>query len=352
LHECENGIVPVLIQQNLIFGSEGKCPFDKSVVGHVPETDSAYAAHQTLVKKFKDIVIHFASSANEQLALSIINCILVLGLHLETEVTVLEYSVRSLLKLTTHAHPRQLAANTLQLPSHMVLYSDSFNTLMNKCIETYSALSLAVLIHKLLDITIQNDPNQIAESITNGYIYAMDFIIKFVPHSCREDFDIIYLYFIALEMIDSPYWDMRNMYVRERTEKFTENLDCLGHKYGSNWSYGGSRDSNLKQVKISPSTCLACRAMRVYLFEILQSKRLMHVPSSGQLLDRAQYFTRNGSYSNEHFEFLLKLRGKKEFNSFTAFFDRSPALLQQLEHDQFRELIGTIFPLVPYMQKV
>jgi hypothetical protein len=209
-----------------------------------------------------------------------------------------------------------------------------------------------VLIHKLLDITIQNDPNQIAESITNGYIYAMDFIIKFVPHSCREDFDIIYLYFIALEMIDSPYWDMRNMYVRERTEKFTENLDCLGHKYGSNWSYGGSRDSNLKQVKISPSTCLACRAMRVYLFEILQSKRLMHVPSSGQLLDRAQYFTRNGSYSNEHFEFLLKLRGKKEFNSFTAFFDRSPALLQQLEHDQFRELIGTIFPLVPYMQKV
>ena len=126
------------------------------------------------------------------------------------------------------------------------------------------SLSLTILLSKLM-----NEIEEI-ESIS----YCLDYIIKFCPNNQR-DFDCLYLYFFALEIIENDICDLKNNQIIEKIEKFEYNLSFLGSVYSNDFLNITKKlnklkiDQQLRSVKIQPSTSLGCRTIDLFLSHML-----------------------------------------------------------------------------------
>lgn len=221
--------------------------------------------------------------------------------------------------------------------------------------ETRSAVLLTVLLHQLLlGVTMSQDQTQ--ESILNAYLFAFDYILQFIPHPTR-DFDILYLYFLAAEIIDSNYWPLHIQQVNERTNRFIDTVSYLGSKNSKeSWIFKKTQpkfqvSNELQNLKISPTLTLACKATEIFLHHILNVKRsnvsttIQH-DTGGRLLNY-------GAEKDTRMEALLKLKTAKFYKEFPEFFNAVTALSPQfIDHQLFRDVVHTLYPLVPYLKSV
>lgn len=189
----------------------------------------------------------------------------------------------------------------------------------------------------------------------------MDYILRFVPHPQKEDFDIIYLYFMALEMIDSQFWNIINPIMADRTERFDNIVSYLAAKY-SNWNkkIGRHVPQEMKDQKISPSTCLACNAVSAFLYQLIRQKRQLvqqaYADMRGTLLigNEGDSLGMEVVGNNPRYTELMRLKEKKEFrDDYVLFFQHIDIVLQpQIDHEQFRDACMQLFPLCPYLGRV
>jgi hypothetical protein len=127
-----------------------------------------------------------------------------------------------------------------------------------------SALSLTVLLSKVVQLV----PG------TETIIYCLDFVVKFYPNNQR-DFDCLFLYFFALELVDSNDCDLKNTKILEKIAKLEYNLSFLGSVYTNDLLNISKKinklkiNNELKSSKIQPPTSLGCRTIDLVLSHIL-----------------------------------------------------------------------------------
>jgi hypothetical protein len=353
IRDSEVGVEPVIVPV-LPFANARECPFEVLSSFAKSKSSSIKEEGDRMVKKFRNIVQHLAASAHENLSISIMNQVLLVNLSDDTVVQILEETLHQFLKMTEVEYPRDYCAKAIQFPEYMFVHSEPYNRLLQACVRNHTAILLTVLIHKTLDITLQNEAQQTDEGIANAYLYCMDYILEFVPHPQKEDFDIIYVYFMALEMIDTQYWNLSNPAIADRTSRFEQSISFLSTKY-SNWTkkIGKFVPAEMKEMKISPSTCLACNAVGTYLHQLISQKR-----QSGDIRGGLLTGYENSSNvlpvmtgNNPKYVEMIKLREKKEFKeSFALFFQQAKE--NYLDHEEFRAIVMTLFPLAVYLGRV
>lgn len=109
---------------------------------------------------------------------------------------------------------------------------------------------------------------------TDSISYCLHFVIKFHPNHQR-DFDCLYLYFFALEIIENELCNLKNNQIVEKIAKFEFNLSFLGSVYSNDFLNITKKlnklkiDQDLRNSKIQPSTSLGCRAIDLFLSHIL-----------------------------------------------------------------------------------
>ncbi|KAL0488568.1 hypothetical protein AKO1_015786 [Acrasis kona] len=326
------------------------------------------------MEKCDAIMMHVASTSSEAMASCLLQCAISYGLN----VNLIENAIRSFLKNTFSEHARHVVSGLLVMSDdEIIMGGESFERLVNQCKKSHCALLLSVLIHKAIDHAIRSSSESLQEEfdftrITFVYVGCMDQILNFVPHPNKEDFDVIYLYFMALEMVESIYWNMTQPQVVDRTEKLENLLSLMGEKYdryslltsiGKKITDDGAVTNALKSITISQSTSLACAAMNVYLFQLISKKKnsssssmRLTLLSTGDVDSQsgALHRSQQRSYAdNKSTEMLTKLKNKKAFKeNFALFFSKSDALFYEMDQDEFRELIMFLFPLCSYLGRI
>lgn len=229
-------------------------------------------------------------------------------------------------------------SNAIEFPDNHELYSKNLNSLLIKCVETHSALFLSCILHKLL-----KQSNQ-----TSSLIYIMDFILKFLPHQYR-DFDIIYLYYLACEIIELNQWDLSNPSVQEKTMKLEQTLTYFGSIHTNDgWTKKITQFSignDFNNIKMSHATSLACRSVHVFIGQILSFRK-------GKFTDNDDRLLINKT-KDVKLEELMKLSKVKPFSDFQLFFDGMNMLSPQfIDHSLFYDIIQKLYPQIPYFSKV
>lgn len=235
---------------NVLFANHKKCPFDEE------KRDPEF------ISKVRGVLLHFCSHATEEIALNILNIVPSTLTSNENKCFLCETTLVQYLTQTKEKNPRLKVASVIEFPDNHDLYSKNLNSLLTKCVETHSALTLTCLIQKIL-----KQSNQ-----TATLIYLMDFILKFQPSQYR-DFDMIYLYYIACEIIEFNQWDLSNPSIQEKTMKLEQTLTYYGSIHTNDgWTKKITQFSignDFNNIKITPATSLACRAVHVFVGQIL-----------------------------------------------------------------------------------
>eukprot|EP01080_Neovahlkampfia_damariscottae_P005104 gene5104-8702_t len=336
-HE-NNSTILISNVNNLKFSNTNESPFDILSLELKREYDNIPTIREDFIEKVNNSIFHFCLHSNENISIQILNIISNTSLSSIHFIQVLELTLISFLSNTKNEYPKQFAIQSLNLYDDV--NSTFFISLLDNCLILKSALSLTILLSKLM-IDIPE-----IQSILIG----LDYIIKFNPNNQR-DFDCLYLYLFALEIIENDLCDLKNQQILDKIEKFEYNLSFLGSIYSNDFLNITKKlnklkiDQQMRNSKIQPSTSLGCRSIDLVLSHILfikKNQKKNNDNSDGSKL--IQTMSKDLKLNS-----ILKLKKQKEFLNFDDFFNDIQLLSPQfIDHELLHRIISNLFELVPY----
>jgi hypothetical protein len=203
---------------------------------------------------------------------------------------------------------------------------------------------LTILLYKI------NETN----SNIKTFIYSITYINKFVPNETK-DYDILYLYLYALEIIEKFYINPNKLII-EKVNEYKSNLSHFGSIYTKDLFRKLKNsfivNNAIKNSKIQPNTSLGMKLIEYSLDSILSKKKnddFKEINDDTFTTDDSKV-TERMIIIDENMKALIKLQEKKIFKDYNNFFfTLTQSSMNSLEDIKYS--IGKLFPLIPYFSE-
>jgi len=357
ISSLEEKVEPILSEHTIQFANHVRlCPFEASTYLNGQSSSGDKEAHSEMMDKVHGIVEQLCKNAPESFCRVCIAIVPRLQIRLLSKVQLLESLLCSFLEQTTEEHPRAVAAALIDFGQDIQMHSPQYDNILRQCCQHQCAILLTVLLHKSVSesTTISvHQPQQYMDKtpIKNLHILNMNHILSMKPHETKN-YEILFLYLFALEMMESEYWDFNDPAAKDLTQRFLQYLQFFGSRHSLNLTDKVKKNNlpeEFRELDISPQTALACKAIEVYV-ERMQLMQRDAQSTGGSLLS---------SFRNSEQVFLPKLkalvgqRKKSAFKAYPEFFGAVQLLRKtSVGMDAFKGILRTLFPYPDYLLKV